>query len=96
MVHRRSIAGAAASLLCGLLASSGTAQELSNLHHVTKGVSQSHVEYHQMVVPKGRETVLADLKGPGKVTYFYVTPVSDALVLKISGTMNPNPAFWCR
>jgi hypothetical protein len=39
-------------------------------------------------VPKGKETVLADLKGPGKVTYFYITDDTQVhwypgLVLKV-------------
>ncbi len=36
-------------------------------------LSDSHVEYHKFDIPKGTEVQLADLKGPGKVTYFYIT-----------------------
>ncbi len=73
---------AAAWMLGYLLVPAATAQQVSELYHVRDAVSQSYVEYHQVTVPKGKEVVLADLKGPGKVTYFYVTPISD-MVLKI-------------
>lgn len=72
----------AALMLCHLLASPAAAQQLGNLYRVRDAVSQSYVEYHKVTVPKGKEVVLADLKGPAKVTYFYVTPISD-MVLKI-------------
>jgi hypothetical protein len=72
----------AALALALLLAAPGFAQRVGDAYRIRDAVSQSHVEYHQMTVPKGKEVVLADLKGPGKVTYFYVTPVSE-LALKI-------------
>ncbi len=72
----------AALMLCHLLASAAAAQQLDDLYRLRDAASQSYVEYHRVTVPKGKEVVLADLKGPGKVTYFYVTPVSD-MVLKI-------------
>ena len=31
------------------------------------------MNFHPVSIPKGGEHVLADLKGPGKVTYFYIT-----------------------
>ena len=68
--------------LCHLLAGVGAAQGLNDLYRIGDSISQSHVEYHQVTVPKGKEVVLADLKGPGKITSFYITPVSE-LVLKI-------------
>jgi hypothetical protein len=49
------------------------AQPLQDLYRITDGVSRNRMEYHQLQVPKGQEQVLADLKGPGKVTYFYIT-----------------------
>lgn len=58
------------------------AQDCGDCYRITDGTSRSHVEYHTMTVRKGREVVLADLNGPGKITYFYVTPVSD-LALKV-------------
>ena len=46
------------------------------------------MEYHQLQVGKGQEVVLADLRGPGKVTYFYITDDTQVhwyrgLVLKV-------------
>ena len=49
------------------------AQGLQNLHRITASVFNSHVEYHQINIPKGREVTLTDLAGPGKVTYWYIT-----------------------
>jgi hypothetical protein len=49
------------------------AQVVPDLYRITDGVSLNHMEYHQLQVGKGQEVVLADLKGPGKVTYFYIT-----------------------
>ncbi len=62
--------------------SPSAAQDHSDWYRISDGVSRSHVEYHLTTVPKGKETVLADLKGPGKIVYFYVTPVSN-LALKV-------------
>ncbi len=64
------------------------AQDLSGLYRITQGVSQHHVEYHQMSLGRGAEKVLADLEGPGKVTYFYITDDTQVhwypgLVLKV-------------
>ena len=70
------------------VAGPGSAQSLSELYRITEGVSQHHVEYHQLSLAKGEETVLAELKGPGKVTYFYITDDTQVhwypgLVLKV-------------
>jgi hypothetical protein len=64
------------------------AQLLPDLYRITDGVSRNHMEYHQLLVGKGQEVVLADLKGPGKVTYFYITDDTQVhwysgLVLKV-------------
>ncbi len=45
-------------------------QPIQDIYRITDQASHCHVEYHQLEVPKGTETVLADLAGPGKVTYF--------------------------
>jgi hypothetical protein len=68
----------------------GQVQPVQDLFRITESASRSHVEYHQMSLPKGKDALLADLKGPGKVTYFYITDDTQArwfpgLVLK---------AFW--
>lgn len=47
------------------IAGMGSAQSLPDLYRITKGVSQYHVEYHQVSLSKGAELVLADLAGPG-------------------------------
>ena len=77
------------------------AQELKDIHRIQDGVSRSHVEYHEIKVPRGKEMVLADLEGPGKIAYFYITPVSD-LALKIFWDDETAPSIqraggflWC-
>jgi len=49
------------------------AQAISELYRVTGAVSSSRMDFRQITVPKGGELTLADLTGPGKVTYFYIT-----------------------
>ena len=70
------------------IASMGSAQSLPDLYRITDGVSHHHVEYHQMSLAKGKEAALADLKGAGKITYFYITDDTQVhwypgLVLKV-------------
>jgi len=50
-----------------------TAQTPSELYRITDGVTHSQMDFRQIIVPKGGELILADFKGPGKVTYFYIT-----------------------
>jgi len=38
------------------------AQGLQNLHRITASVFNSHVEYHQINIPKGKEVTLAQVK----------------------------------
>jgi hypothetical protein len=64
------------------------AQTVEDLFRITDTVSRYHVEYHQLNAAKGQEVILADLKGPGKVTYFYITDETQihwypGLVLKV-------------
>jgi hypothetical protein len=78
---------AAGGLFTGLVGN-GAAQTVPDMYRITDGVSRSHVEYQRMAIPKGKEAVLADLKGPGKVTYWYITDNSSGrfyagLVLKV-------------
>jgi hypothetical protein len=75
-------------MLAGVLSGSVAAQNLSDLHRITNGVSGSHVEYHRVEIGPGKEAPLADLPGPGKVTYFYITDDTQGrffpgLVLKV-------------
>jgi hypothetical protein len=86
---------AAALVLAGfaLLGSmKALAQNTSDLHRITGGVTQSRSEFYQISVPRGGEYELANLKGPGKITYFYITDDTvgrwyPGLVLKV---------FWDR
>jgi hypothetical protein len=50
---------------------------LQELYRLTDSVSRAHLEYHQISVAKGTEIELANLTGPGKVTYFYITDNTD-------------------
>ncbi len=77
---------------------SARAQEVTDLYRITGGVSRNHMEYHQLKVPKGDAVVLADLKGPGKVTYFYITDDTQVrwhpgLVLKVFWDDEPEPSI---
>jgi hypothetical protein len=64
---------AVALFLCLIFADAALSQGLSGLYRITDGVSSSHVEYHVLKIPQGKDALLADLQGPGKVTYFYIT-----------------------
>jgi hypothetical protein len=65
--------GILAIALCLLIANAAFGQSLSDLYRITDGVFGSHVEYHPIKIPQGKEALLAHLQGPGKVTYFYIT-----------------------
>ena len=49
------------------------AQSVSDAYQITGGVSDIHVEYHDYSIKPGEEKTLADIDGPGKITYFYIT-----------------------
>lgn len=79
----------ATSLLALLLCVSASAQ-VQDIYRINNGTFAAHVEYHQVDLAPGKELVLGDFTGPGKVTYFYYTDSSAAggftypgLVLKI-------------
>jgi hypothetical protein len=72
MSNRRWVVDVVATLmLCSLLVSAAAAQQVSDLYHVRDAVSQTYVEYHKVTIPKGKEVVLADLKGPAKIQDIY-------------------------
>lgn len=74
MTKKTMIAAATLGILfSAFLGGPAAAQGLPDLYRITGGVTANHMEYHQVNIPKGREFTLADLKGPGKVTYFYIT-----------------------
>ena len=62
-----------AAVLLALSAVAVVAQPVADLHRITDGVTRTETRFHHVSVPVGAEEVLADLKGPGKVTYFYIT-----------------------
>jgi hypothetical protein len=61
---------------------------IGQLYRISNGVFDCHTEYHEIKIPSGGEIELANIKGPGKITYFYITDDSmgrfySGLVLKI-------------
>lgn len=89
---------AAITGLLGIVAVGATAQPVSDLYRITDGVTRSQMNFHQVVVIKGQEHVLADFKGPGKVTYFYITDDTRGnwyrgLVLKVYWDDDPSPSI---
>lgn len=77
-----------AAFSCLIFANAAVGQGVSDLYRITGGVSDSHVEYHPVKIPQGKEVLLAEFQGPGKVTYFYITDDSGGkfhrgLVLKV-------------
>ena len=75
-----------------------TAQTPSDLYRITGGVTHSQMDFRQIMVPKGGEQILADFKGPGKVTYFYITDDTvgkwyPGLVLKVFWDDEPQPSI---
>ena len=47
--------------------------QLQDLFRITGGSFANHEEYHKVDLPPGKELVLANIVGPGKITYFYYT-----------------------
>jgi hypothetical protein len=81
------------------LAASSMQAQVSNLFQITEGSFDTHLDYHRVIIQKGDELELADLTGPGKVTYFYFTDDSKGhlypgLVLKVfwDGEQTPSIA----
>jgi hypothetical protein len=98
MINVRSIAALVAAVLWGLLDPWASAQGLADLYKIRDGVSGTHMEYHQVRIPRGQETVLADLTGPGKVTYWYITDntfgkLYPGLVLRVFWDDEPEPSI---
>lgn len=73
------------------------AQNITDLYRIAGTVSNSHVEYHPVTLAPGKETLLADIIGPGKVTYFYFTDDSFSHPVDGTGFMYPGlvlEVFW--
>ena len=47
--------------------------QVQDIYRLTRGTFDSHAEYHDIALAPGQEKVLADITGPGKITYFYFT-----------------------
>ncbi len=60
-------------LTAALWSADALAQDANEIYRIKDNTFHSHVEYHGVKIPKGREITLADLKGPGKITYWYIT-----------------------
>jgi len=57
------------------------------------------MEYHRIQLAPGEAFILADLQGPGLITYFYITDSSrghfhEGLVLKVFWDKEENPSIW--
>jgi hypothetical protein len=61
--------------------------QFQGLFRITEGSFANHVEYHRIDLPPGKETVLADIAGPGKITYFYYTDDSFGQATQGTGFM---------
>ncbi len=59
----------ALAMVCASLAQG----QLQDLFRITNGAFANHTEYHRVNLPPGKELVLADVQGPGKITCFYYT-----------------------
>jgi len=71
--------------------------QLQSIFRITDGSFANHVEYHTIDLPPGKEMVLADIEGPGKITYFYYTDDSHGHASDGSGFMYPGlvlEMFW--
>lgn len=84
---------------CGLISiCSATAQaQMQDLFRITQGSFANHIEYHGVDLAPGKEVVLADLAGPGKITYFYYTDDGNLHPTDSAGFMYPGlvlKVFW--
>ncbi|HZQ20499.1 MAG TPA: glycoside hydrolase family 172 protein [Terriglobales bacterium] len=71
--------------------------QIQDLYKITDGRFAAHVEYHQVNLAPGEEIVLADIAGPGKITYFYYTDDSNQHPAQGTGFMYPGlvlKAYW--
>ena len=52
--------------------------QVNDIFRITDGTFANHLEYHNIDLLSGKEFVLAEFEGPGKITYFYYTDDSFA------------------
>jgi hypothetical protein len=104
---RMFLASVALFACCAALA---TAQNAQDVYRLSKGQFANHGEYHEIDLDPGKEIELANLAGPGKVTYFYITDDSTeplapgassesgnfyaGLVLKVYWDDEKEPSVW--
>jgi hypothetical protein len=87
------------ALICGvwMLFPALAHAQVQDLFRITDGTFATHIEYHQIDLPPGKEIVLGDLTGPGKITYFYYTDDSHGHPAQGTGFMYPGlvlKVFW--
>lgn len=71
--------------------------QLGDLFRITGGSFRDHVEYHRVNLPPGKELVLANFQGPGKIVYFYFTDDGHLHPTDETGFMYPGlvlEVFW--
>lgn len=86
----------AACVLISICAPTAQAQ-MQDLFRITEGSFANHIEYHRVDLAPGKEMVLADLAGPGKITYFYYTDDGNLHPTDSPGFMYPGlvlKVFW--
>jgi hypothetical protein len=59
--------------LLGCCVSPSIAQSVRELYRLSPGQFANHMEYHAITLDPGQAIELANLAGPGLVTYFYIT-----------------------
>lgn len=94
----RAIFASVVLLGCVLAIGSAPAKaQFQELYRMTDGSFANHMEYHQLTLAPGKEFVLADIAGPGKITYFYFTDDSQYHRTEGTGFLYPGlvlEVFW--
>jgi hypothetical protein len=91
--HPLLLAACVLAVLCALPAQA----QLQDLYRTTDGSFANRVEYHRIDLLPGKELVMADIAGPGKITYFYYTDDSHEKPASGTGFMYPGlvlKVFW--
>lgn len=73
------------------------AAQVTDIYRINDGIFDAHVEYHQVDLAPGKEIVLGNLSGPGKITYFYITDDSQYHPTQGSGFAYPGlvlKVYW--
>ena len=71
--------------------------QVNDIYRISNGTSATHVEYHDIDLTPGKEFVLADIAGPGKITYFYFTDSSFMRPARGTGAFYPGlvlKVYW--